>query len=349
MIWFYLTSGLFLGWSLGANDAANVFGTAVATRMVRFTTAAWIASLFVMLGAVIGGAGPAATYGKLGAINAMGGAFTVALSAALVVAWTVRLGLPVSTTQAIVGAIVGWDLFAHRPVPLGTLSKIMVTWVASPVLAALFAFTLNHLIRRTLPYLRMHLLMQDLMNRAILVMIGAFGAYSLGANNIANVMGVFVTSNPFRDLYIQGIQILSAQQVLFLLGGAAIATGIFTYSQKVMMTVGRELFRLSPVDAWVVVLAESLVLFLFSSHNLQHWLLSHRLPAPPLVPVSSSQAVVGAVIGIGFARGGIRAIRYEILGQIALGWILTPAVGGLLAFLLLFVMQNVFQQMVVLP
>ncbi len=38
----FLTSGLFLGWSLGANDAANVFGTAVGTRMVRFTTAALI-------------------------------------------------------------------------------------------------------------------------------------------------------------------------------------------------------------------------------------------------------------------------------------------------------------------
>ncbi len=349
MIWFYLTSGLFLGWSLGANDAANVFGTAVATRMVRFTTAAWIASLFVILGAVIGGAGPAATYGKLGAINAMGGAFTVALSAALVVAWMVRLGLPVSTTQAIVGAIVGWDLFAHRPVPFGTLSKIMITWVASPLLAAGFAFLLNHLIRRMLPYLRLHLLMQDLLNRIILVLIGAFGAYSLGANNIANVMGVFVTSNPFQDLYVQSFRLLSGLQVLFLLGGVAIATGIFTYSQKVMMTVGRELFRLSPVDAWVVVLAESMVLFLFSSHHLQQWLVGHHLPAPPLVPVSSSQAVVGAVIGIGFARGGIRAIRYEVLGQIALGWVFTPAAGGLIAFLLLFVMQNVFQQTVMLP
>ena len=50
---FFLTSGLFLGWSLGANDAANVFGTAVGTQMVRFTTAAIICSLFVILGAVI--------------------------------------------------------------------------------------------------------------------------------------------------------------------------------------------------------------------------------------------------------------------------------------------------------
>jgi len=46
-ILFYLSSGLFLGWSLGANDAANVFGTAVGTRMVNFRVAATICAVFV--------------------------------------------------------------------------------------------------------------------------------------------------------------------------------------------------------------------------------------------------------------------------------------------------------------
>jgi PiT family inorganic phosphate transporter len=79
----YLSSGLFLGWSLGANDAANIFGTAVGTRMVRFATAALIASVFVILGAVISGAGASHTLGKLGAINTLPGAFMAALAAAL--------------------------------------------------------------------------------------------------------------------------------------------------------------------------------------------------------------------------------------------------------------------------
>ena len=55
----FLAGGLFLGWSLGANDAANVFGTAVGTRMVKFGLAAAVCSLFVILGAVISGAGAA--------------------------------------------------------------------------------------------------------------------------------------------------------------------------------------------------------------------------------------------------------------------------------------------------
>ncbi|HNX78362.1 MAG TPA: inorganic phosphate transporter, partial [Prolixibacteraceae bacterium] len=58
---FFITSGLFLGWSLGANDAANIFGTAVGTRMVRFRTAALIGSVFVILGAMMQGSGTTRT------------------------------------------------------------------------------------------------------------------------------------------------------------------------------------------------------------------------------------------------------------------------------------------------
>ena len=71
----FLTSGLFLGWSLGGNDAANVFGTAGGTRMVRFSTAAAICSLFVILGAVFSGAGATETLGRLGAVDALAGSF----------------------------------------------------------------------------------------------------------------------------------------------------------------------------------------------------------------------------------------------------------------------------------
>ena len=95
---FFLTSGLFLGWSLGANDAANVFGTAVGTRMISFPTAAILCSVFVVLGAVVSGAGTSDTLSKLGSVNALGGAFTAAFAAALAVYSMTKLGLPVSTT-----------------------------------------------------------------------------------------------------------------------------------------------------------------------------------------------------------------------------------------------------------
>jgi len=111
MILLFLTSGLFLGWSLGANDASNAFGSAVGSKMVSFRTAAIIASIAVILGAVMQGSGTSQTLGKLGSVNAIGGSFTLALASAVTVYLMTKLSIPVSTTQAIVGAIIGWNLF----------------------------------------------------------------------------------------------------------------------------------------------------------------------------------------------------------------------------------------------
>ena len=344
----FLTSGLFLGWALGGNDAANVFGTAVGTRMVRFTTAAIICSVFVILGSVISGAGAAHTLGKLGAVNALGGSFMAALAAAFAVYTMTKFGLPVSTTQAIVGAIIGWNLFSDGLTDSGALIKILSTWVICPVLAAVIAILLFKLVNRVLSVVKLHLLRTDAYTRAGLLLAGAFGAYSLGANNIANVMGVFVTSSPFTDFSVAGMFTVSSTQQLFLIGGLAIAAGVMTYSKRVMTTVGDGLLPLSPIAAWVAVMAHSIVLFVFASQGLEALLADKGLPTIPLVPVSSSQAVVGAVIGIGILKGG-RGLRWRVLGGIGLGWILTPLMAGLICFVGLFFMQNVFDQTVYRP
>ena len=53
MIYLLLISGLFMGWSLGTNDAANAFGTAVATRVVKYRTSIIIIAIFVIIGAFV--------------------------------------------------------------------------------------------------------------------------------------------------------------------------------------------------------------------------------------------------------------------------------------------------------
>jgi inorganic phosphate transporter, PiT family len=342
---FFLSSGLFLGWSLGANDAANVWGTSVGTRMVTFKQAALICSIFVILGAVISGGGANQTLGKLGVINSLGGAFTVALASALTVFWMTRSGLPVSTSQAIVGSIIGWNLFSGRNTDIATMYKILGAWLFSPILTAIFSFFLFFLVRWIIRKLKIHLIVQDRWTRILLIITGAFGSYSLGANNIANVMGVFTTSNPFPDLLLFGALRFSGVQLLFLLGGAAIALGVYTYSKRVMTTVGKEIYSLSPITALVVVFSGSLTLFLFASQGLRSLVLSTGLPWLPLVPVSSSQAIVGGVIGVGLARGG-KNIRFAVIGRIVLAWVSTPVIAGALSVVSLFIMQKVFLQIV---
>ena len=340
MILFFLTSGLFLGWSLGANDASNVFGSAVGSKMVTFRKAAIIASIAVILGAVIQGAGASQTLGKLGAVNAIGGSFTVALSAAITVYVMTKFALPVSTTQAIVGAIIGWNFFTGNRTDSKTLSQIVVTWISGPVIGAVFAILLYILLKKFKRSAKIHLIRFESYIKKGLIIVGAFGAYSLGANNIANVMGVFLPAFHLQDLDL-GLFSLNSNQQLFLFGGLAIAVGIITYSKKVMETIGGNIVELSSEAALVVVLAQSLVLFFFSSSGLSNLFVRIGLPPIPMVPVSSSQVIVGCVLGIGLYKGA-RNINFKILGEIAIGWLATPIASGFLAFFSLFFIKNIF-------
>jgi PiT family inorganic phosphate transporter len=340
MILFFLTSGLFLGWSLGANDASHIFGSAVGSKMVSFRKAAIIASLFFILGAVIQGSGTSHTLDKLGAVNALGGSFTLALAAAITIYMMTKFALPISTTQAIVGAIIGWNFFTGNSTDSRTLGKIVSAWVAGPVMGAAFAILLYIVLKKFKRSTRIHLIRFESYIKTGLILVGAFGAYSLGANNIANVMGVFVSAFHLQDLNLYFFTLNSSQQ-LFLLGGIACATGILTYSWKVMNTIGSNILELSSEAALVVVLAQALVLFIFSSTGLSNLIASTGLPPIPMVPVSSSQVIVGCILGIGLYKGA-RNINFRVLGEIGLGWIITPVASGLLTFFLLFFMKNIF-------
>jgi PiT family inorganic phosphate transporter len=114
------------------------------------------------------------------------------------------------------------------------------------------------------------------------------------------------------------------------------------------MTVGRSLMTLNPAGGWVVVVAQALVLFVFSSSALEGLLLRLGLPTIPLVPVSSSQAVVGAVVGVALVRGSRACGRSSgVLRNIAVGWVLTPTIAAFISYVALYVVQNVFEQQVV--
>ena len=348
MSWLFLTSGLFLGWSLGANDAANLFGTAVATRMLKFRTAALVGGVFVVIGAWAGAQGTSETLGRLGTIDAPAGAFVVALAAAAaVVLLLTRSGLPVSITQAIVGAILGWNLFNGKATDLKTLTQLLSSWLLSPLLAGLIAAGLFLVARRFLQRRRVHLLEVDAWTRTALLVVGAFGAFSLGLNDIANVMGVFVRVSPFPAEVALGPLRASSVEMLFLAGGLAIATGIATYSHRVMKRLGAGLTALSPLAALIVVAATATVLWVFASPSLSQLLRAHGLPAPPLVPVSSSQAVVGAILGISLVRKS--PVKWRAFGGIVVGWVLAPAVAALLSLVALFVLANVFLVPVAAP
>ncbi len=273
----------------------------------------------------------------------------VALSSAVNMFLMTKASYPVSTSQTIVGSIVGWNLFSGSLIDYTALTKILSTWVFCPILSAVFSMFLYILCRSCIQWRKPHMLTQDYLTRIGLLLAGIFGAYALGANNISTVMGVFVPISNFSDIHFFNLFTLSAAQQLFFLGGLAIAVGVFTYSKKVIMTVGGGgIMKLSPVAAFIVVVSHSLVLTIFSSQGLSNSFVSMGLPAIPLVPVSSSQAIVGAVIGIGLLKGG-RSIRWRTVGAICSSWAITPVIAAVVCFFSLFFLQNVFMQQTYTP
>lgn len=343
MSWFYLLSGLFLGWNLGANDAGNIFGTATSTKLLKYTTAVIISSVFVMLGALISGYGAAHTLGSLGDVNAIAGSFTVSFAAALTVFLLMKRGLVVSVSQAIIGAIVGWNLFTSSPTDIKSLVEIISSWILNPLLAGIFSFLVYYFAMKVLRKAKLHLLEVDRKLKRITIFVIAFGAYSLGANNISKVIGVFLSSSPFTDIVISESFTITGMFQLFFTGALSIVVGIITYSKRTTETVGKRIFKLTPLSSISVIFGASLVLFLFSSTMIEKALNSIGLPSFPLVPVSITQAIVGGVMGIGFAKGG-RYMNYKILGKIGMGWIITPVASAIFSLVLLFVIQNVFNR-----
>ena len=126
-----LISSVFLGWALGANDASNVFGTAVASKMLRFWTAALFCSLFVFLGAWLGGAAGMETYSSLSSTT-LNTAFIVSFASAMTVTVMTLMQLPVSTSQAVVGALTAVGVLGGN-LDIALLVKVVACWVGTPI------------------------------------------------------------------------------------------------------------------------------------------------------------------------------------------------------------------------
>jgi PiT family inorganic phosphate transporter len=277
--------------------------------MVRFWTAAWLCAFFVIAGAVLEGEAGMHTYRTLSPMTA-NTAFVVGLSAALTVTMMSMAALPVSTSQAVVGALVLIGVL-NSSLNTSSLIKVILCWIGTPIGAALITIVLYYSVGKLMNRMNLTLFEYDRYIRVGLIVAGSYGAYALGANNVANVTGAFV-----------GPDMLTPQSAC-ILGGVAIAFGVLTFSRKVMMTVGKGLVRLDAFTAFIAIFSEALTVHFYAMIG---------------VPVSTSQAIVGAVLGIGVLKG-TQTIHKATLAKILFGWIGTPAIAAGLAWLIYFVMS----------
>ncbi len=358
-MWIYLLlfSGLFMGWSLGTNDAANAFGTAVATRVVRYRTAVIIIAVMVVLGAAVQGKGNINKLSELATSNdviasvedveeiddedemektrlksTLKAAIIFACAALTVFAMS-YMKFPVSANQSITGAIIGWGLFHANysdPEVLATnlpqIGKFAITWLINPLGAAIISFVLVFFVKKFLETRILGMSHYDTFIKVGYLIAGAVAAYSIGVNSSASVTALYYDATGL------GANLLSSATLTAVIGGVAIAVGVLTFSKRVMMTVGGSIADLNQVEGFLVVISMALTILLMEKAM--------------GIPVSTSQAVVGAVIGAGLVTSikikSLSNVNFKVFGRIGIAWVSSPTVAGLLTYLVAVATQGYF-------
>ncbi|TEU13490.1 MAG: inorganic phosphate transporter [Hadesarchaea archaeon] len=322
-----LLAGFYVAWNIGANDSANCVGTAVGGRILSYRRAIAIVILFVLLGAVLEGWKNMKTVGEDIIIVSDGtnplsevprAAIAALLAAGIWVTTATTLRLPVSTSQSMVGAVIGAGLLLSYAQPdigasvqFGTLGVIAISWLLNPMFAAILAFILLKAFTPPLRRIKNIVLLNQVL-MILIIVASASTAYALGANDIGTSTGVvyafFGGDGPdFRLMLLIG-----------LFGGVALAVGVVTYSRRVMHTVGTGITRLDALTAFAAQMGAAITVWSFVQFH---------------IPVSTTQAIIGAVAGAGLVKGAA-AVSGRKLGHIGIAWVLTPAVACALSFLL---------------
>jgi PiT family inorganic phosphate transporter len=401
--------GLWMTWGVGANDLANIMSTTMGSKALSVRQALIIAIIFEVMGAFLGGSEVSETIrGGIIDLNAVAqnphllvySMLSVLLAGATWITTASVLGMPVSITQAIVGALVGVGAISIGldAIEWHNVVYIFISWVASPSIAGLVAFVLFISIRRTilgveeplkaatyiipfyffligivlammtvlkaLDHFHFHL---DTISRSLIVcgtalvivclgleamrhvhryakvnrhtqfqyienlfsVLMSFTACAMvfahGSNDVAIAVGpvMSVISTVLTGAPMHNGPLLSG---ILLMGCLGVIVGLFMYGRKVIATVGNGITMLTPSRAFAATFAAASTVV--GSTTLG-------------IPVSATQTLVGAVFGVGLARG-IDALNLTVMRNIFFSWALTIPVTAGLATLFFYIFGRIF-------
>ena len=202
--------------------------------------------------------------------------------------------IPISTHQVIVCALVGLNMSSAN---MELFMKIIGSWVISPVLTALISFILY----KSLEHSDIPILKRVELLKYGLILSGGLIAYNLGSNDLPTALGA-----------------ISDNVYVFLMGGVAIIIGALLFGKGVSETVGVNLVKLSPLAAFVAQLSAGISVFVFTQFGM---------------PVSTTQAIIGGVVGVGLTKG-IKTVKWKTLSNIIFGWISAPSFALFIGYLI---------------
>jgi phosphate/sulfate permease len=301
-------SGLFFGWTIGSHYTGATMGMAYGSGVIKKPlTATILIAIFVILGATFESHNVVTTVGT-GIIRGEDmtplGAMVMMFTAAIVTAANTWMKWPVSTSQLACFSVVGSALAMGAPVFWKTtIVFLCVTWVGTPIVSAILGWVFTHLT---------DWLMKGKSERAnkllryALLLACCYAAYTLGANNTGNAVGVFY-----------GLKLATPMKAGFI-GGIVMAIGALTWGRPILEKVGKGIVQIDLNMGVGAKVAQSV-----TAHT----------AAFLGYPTSMNQALIGGVAGAGGARG-LKTIDLNAMKEIVISWFLTPIVAGVVSFVL---------------
>jgi PiT family inorganic phosphate transporter len=301
----------------GFHDAANAIASAVSTRALSLRGALGLAAVMNLIGA-LAGTGVAVTIASGVIATPNGDAGLMVVGAALIgaILWNITtwyFGLPSSSSHALIGGLVGAALASATQVHWsGVLTKVAIPMVLSP----LVGLTLGYLVMLGMlwAFRKVNAHAAGRWLRRAQILSASSLALGHGLQDAQKSMGVIVLS-----LVITGHQTdYSVPFWVILLCATALAAGTWSGGLRIMRTLGRRIFNLTPAHGFAAEVSASSVLYLTAFVF--------------AAPVSTTHVMTSAVMGVG-ATTRRSAVRWSVAGDIAIGWVLTAPAAATIAAL----------------
>jgi len=301
----------------GFHDTANAIATSVSTRALRPSHAILMSATANFVGALTGTA-VAKTIASGIAITPNGDEGQIVVAAALVgaITWnliTWRLGIPSSSSHALIGGLIGSSIAASGLTSLngpGIFEKVIVPLIASPILGVLIGFGLMVILLNV--FRRAHPKRINDRFRRLQVVSAAYMAFSHGSNDAQKTMGIITLA-----LVAGGILAEPVVPLWVIIAAAtAISLGTAAGGWRIIKTMGQRVVKLDPVHGFAAETTAATIILGASTFGM---------------PVSTTHVISSAIIGVG-ASDRFSAVRWGVAGNIVTAWVLTIPASGAVAW-----------------
>ena len=318
----YLLSFL-MAVALGGNDAATPCDTSVGARVISVRKAVLLFAAFTSVGALTQGYMVMKTIGRgiVPAIDLLGVLVTISISFAWIM-FCNYFGLEISVTHSIIGAVLGYGIASYglAGVDWELVRKVIISWISSPFLAMILAYLFYKLIIRA--FKENNSIALRVMP-TLLIMSLCYSAYAFGTNDIANSTGVYVTVS---EIIFGGAPESNVMFILAIIGCVGVAIGGLVLGARVIGTVAFKITKLDPISGFAAELSNALVVHMFTT--IPYFLFGYG------IPVSTSLAGVGSVIGVGLAMYRSAGINKRTIMKLFTAWVASVVATALASYIL---------------